>query len=103
MGLQAHYLFDTAKPYQRLLSMLAARARSRGSRDPEAAAQEAVKRSLQHPQSRPAIEYYFSGELAQDATPPEWSLDQVFAWLHAVLHYVVREECNRVGFHREVP
>jgi RNA polymerase sigma factor (sigma-70 family) len=41
--------------------------------------------------------------LARGATPPEWSLDQVFAWLHGVLHYVVREECARVGFHREVP
>jgi len=66
-----------------------------GSRDPEGAAQEALKRSLENAASQPAIAYYFSQDLPADAKPPEWPLDQLFAWLHGVLQYVVREEHNR--------
>jgi RNA polymerase sigma factor (sigma-70 family) len=91
-----------ASDYRRLLTALAARARWLGSRDPEAAAQEALKRSLQNPDSQPAVEYYFS----QNPLPspkPEWPLDQLFAWLHGVLRYVVREEQSRAGYRREVP
>ena len=93
---------DAASDYRRLLATLAARARRLGSRDPEGAAQEALKRSLENANSQPAIEYYFSQDLPAGAKPPEWPLDQLFAWLHGVLHYVVREEHNRASNRREV-
>jgi RNA polymerase sigma factor (sigma-70 family) len=93
---------DAASDYRRLLARLASRARRMGSRDPEGAAQEALKRSLENAASQPAIAYYFSQDLPADAKPPEWPLDQLFAWLHGVLQYVVREEHNRTGNRREV-
>lgn len=34
--------------------------------------------------------------------PPEWPLDQLFAWLHGVLLYVVREERSRASSRLEV-
>lgn len=94
---------DAAGDYRRLLATLASRARRLGSRDPESAAQEALKRSLENAGSQPAITFYFSQDLPAGATPPEWPLDQLFAWLHGVLHYVVREEHNRASNRREVP
>ena len=94
---------DAAIDYRRLLVTLASRARWLGSRDPEGAAQEAFRRSLEHSGSQPAVEYYFSQDLPAGLQPPEWPLDQLFAWLHGVLYYVVREEHNRAGSRREVP
>ena len=93
---------DAAGDYRRLLATLASRARRLGSRDPEGAAQEALKRSLENAGSRPAIAYYFSQDLPADAEPPEWPLDQLFAWLHGVLQYVVREEHHRASNRREI-
>jgi RNA polymerase sigma factor (sigma-70 family) len=93
---------DAESDYRRLSVTLTARARRLGSRDPEAAAQEALRRSLENAGSRQAIEYYFSKDLPAGAEPPEWPLDKLFAWLHGVLHYVIREEHNRAGNCREV-
>jgi RNA polymerase sigma factor (sigma-70 family) len=92
---------DPTSAYRRLVTALARRAARLGSADPESAAQEAVKRSLAAPASRPALEYYFH-ETA-DTGPPEWSLLQLFGWLHGVLRFVVREERARVRSHRETP
>jgi RNA polymerase sigma factor (sigma-70 family) len=83
-----------------LASVLASRAARLGSRDPESAAQEALRRSLENRKSQPAVAYYF-GEETPASYPPEWPLDQLLAWLHGVLRFVVREERSRVGFHRE--
>jgi len=94
---------DAAIDYRRLLATLASRARWLGSRDPEGAAQEALRRSLENASSQPAVEYYFSQDLPVGLQPPDWPLDQLFAWLHGVLYYVVREEHNRVGNRREEP
>ena len=93
---------DAITDYRRLLNALGSRARRMGSRDPESAAQEALKRSLENTLSQPAVEYYFSDELASDAAPPAWPLDQLMAWLHGVLHFVVIEEHNRASSRREV-
>ena len=93
---------DAGSDYGRLLAALTARARRLGSQDAEGAAQEALKRSLQNASSKAAIEYYFSQELPAGLNPPEWPLDQLFAWLHGVLQYVVREEHSRVSNRREV-
>jgi len=93
---------DAARDYRRLLGTLSARARWLGSRDPEGAAQEALKRSWENARSRQAVEYYFRETLAADARDPEWPLDQLFAWLHAVVYNVIREEQSRAGFRREV-
>jgi RNA polymerase sigma factor (sigma-70 family) len=60
-------------------------------------------RSLENAVSRPAIEYYFAQYLPAGLEPPEWPLDRLFTWLHAVLLYVVREEQSRAGYRREVP
>jgi len=87
--------------YRRLVSALASRAARLGSRDPESAAQEALRRSLENRKSQSAVAYYF-GEESPEGAAPEWPLDQLLAWLHGVLQYVVREERSRVGFHREV-
>lgn len=92
---------DAILDYRRLLNALGSRARRMGSRDPESAAQETLKRSLENALSQPAIEYYFSDELPADATPPHWPLDQLMAWLHGVLHFVVLEEHNRASNRRE--
>jgi RNA polymerase sigma factor (sigma-70 family) len=94
---------DAANEYQRLLAALARRARWLGSRDPESAAQESLMRSLENAVSRPAIDYYFAQYLPAGVEPPEWPLDRLFTWLHAVLLYVVREEQSRAGYRREVP
>jgi RNA polymerase sigma factor (sigma-70 family) len=93
---------DAISDYRRLLNTLGSRARRMGSRDPESAAQEALKRSLENSVSQPAIEYYFSDELSPDATPPAWPLDQLMAWLHGVLHFVVLEEHHRLSNRREL-
>src|SRR5262245_9742110 len=92
---------DAATEYRRLLRRLVSKARWLGSRHPEDAAQEALKRSLENPNSQPAMEYYFSEDPPAGLDPPAWSLDQLFAWLHAVLHYVVLEEHNRTSTRRE--
>src|SRR5277367_4723906 len=92
---------DAISDYRRLLNALGSRARRMGSRDPESAAQETLKRSLEHTLSQPAIEYYFSEELPAEASPPAWPLDQLMGWLHGVLHFVVLEEHNRVSNRRE--
>jgi DNA-directed RNA polymerase specialized sigma24 family protein len=94
---------DAGTDYSRLLAALASRARRLGSHDPEGAAQEALKRSLRDGCSKAAIGYYFSPDPPPDLKPPEWPLDQLFAWLHGVLLYVVREERNRASNRREVP
>jgi RNA polymerase sigma factor (sigma-70 family) len=93
---------DAIIDYRRLLTALGSRARRMGSRDPESAAQEALKRSLENAISQPAVEYYFSEELPPDAAPPVWPLDQLMAWLHGVLHFVVLEEHNRASNRREL-
>src|SRR6202522_172332 len=85
---------DAISDYRRLLNALGSRARRMGSRDPESAAQETLKRSLENTLSQPAIEYYFSEELPVDAAAPAWPLDQLMAWLHGVLR---RSEERRVG------
>src|SRR5215471_6923837 len=92
-----------AGDYRRLLNTLGARARRLGSRDPEGAAQEALKRSLENTRSRPALEYYFSGTPAPGFEAPAWPLDHLLAWLHAVLRNVIREEQHRASFRHEVP
>jgi len=92
---------DAISDYRRLLNALGSRARRMGSRDPESAAQETLKRSLENALSQPAIEYYFSEELPVDAAPPAWPLDQLMAWLHGVLNFVVLEEHNRMSNRRE--
>src|SRR5215470_8058888 len=86
---------DVTSDYRRLLRTLVSRARRLGSRNPEDAAQEALKRSLENSNSQPAIEYYFNEEPPASLQPPEWSLDQLLAWLHGVLHYVILEEYNK--------
>ena len=94
---------DAASEYRRLLATLAAKARWLGSRDPESAAQETLTRSLENPASHRAVEYYFGQDPADGLNLPDWPLDHLLAWLHAVLRYVVREERSRAAFHREVP
>jgi RNA polymerase sigma factor (sigma-70 family) len=93
---------DAISDYRRLLNALGSRARRMGSRDPESAAQEALKRSLENTRSQSAVEYYFSEELPPGAAPPAWPLDQLMAWLHGVLHFVVLEEHNRTSNRREL-
>jgi RNA polymerase sigma factor (sigma-70 family) len=73
-----------------------------GSRDAEAASQEALKRSLANPISRAAIDYYFQEHPPAGPGVPDWPLEQLFAWLHGVLRFVVREESARVSSRREV-
>jgi RNA polymerase sigma factor (sigma-70 family) len=92
---------DPVSDYHRLASALASSAARLGSRDPESAAQEALRRSLENQKSQPAVAYYFGQESATEAAP-EWPFDQLLAWLHGVVQYVVREEQSRVGFRREV-
>ncbi len=88
--------------YRKLVAVLAARASRMGSDDAEAAAQEALKRSLANAKSRAAVEYYFQPAAPAAAPPPEWPLDQLLAWLHGVLRFIVREERARLRFRREV-
>lgn len=91
--------YDTTRAYRRLVDALARRAARFGSADPEAAAHEAVARSLASPVSRRAVEYYFHED--EGAPVPEWSLLQLLGWLHGVLRNVVREERARAHVHRE--
>jgi len=93
---------DANSDYRRLLSALASRARWLGSRDPESAAQETLTRSLGNPNSQAAIGYFFAEELEPGAPAPAWPLDQLLAWLHGVLNFVVREEHNRASNRREI-
>jgi RNA polymerase sigma factor (sigma-70 family) len=93
---------DATSDYRRLLTALASRARWLGSRDPESAAQETLTRSLGNPNSQASIEFYFGEELDPSVAAPAWPLDQLLAWLHGVLHFVVREEHNRASSRREV-
>lgn len=93
---------DTVSDYRRLLNALGSRARRMGSRDPESAAQETLKRSLENDISSPAVEFYFSEEPPPGATPPAWPLDQLMAWLHGVLRFIVLEEHTRVSNRREL-
>jgi RNA polymerase sigma factor (sigma-70 family) len=96
-------LHDATRTYRKLVGVLAARAARMGSADAEAAAQEALKRSLAHAKSREAIEFFFHEESPVGTPPPEWPLAQLLAWLHGVLRFVVREERARARFRREVP
>lgn len=93
---------DIFSDYRRLAAALAARAKRLGSRDPEAAAQEALRRSFENPKSQPAVQFYFGEELPVHESAPEWPLDQLLAWLHGVLQFVVREEQKRAAFRAEV-
>ena len=88
--------------YRRLMAALASKAARLGSTDPESAAQEALRRSLAHPLSRSAIDYYFHEDPAARAASPEWQLQQLFAWLYGVLRFVVREERARAHVRREL-
>src|ERR1700733_6044658 len=88
---------DRVGNYHRLASALASSAARLCSRDPESAAQEALRRSLENQKSQAAVAYYFGQESATGAAP-EWPFDQLLAWLHGVVQYVVREEQSRVGF-----
>ena len=102
-GSSSHRSVDSPAHLRRFLTVLASRARWLGSRDSESAVQETLKRSLQNPAARAAIDFYFSQDQADVAEPPEWPLDQLFAWLHGVLTNVVREENGRVSRRREMP
>jgi RNA polymerase sigma factor (sigma-70 family) len=93
---------DASSVYRKLVTALAAQARRMGSRDPESAAHEALKRSLATPVPRAAIDYYFRDYPPSDLSAPEWSLEQLFAWLYGVLRFVVREESARVSSRREI-
>jgi len=93
---------DASNDYRRLLAALASRGRWLGSRDPESAAQETLTRSLSYPSAQAAIEYYFAEQLAPGVPEPAWPLDQLMAWLHGVLNFVVREEHNRASSRREI-
>lgn len=94
---------DSCGRLRKFQAALAGSASRQGSRDPEGAVQEALKRSLQNPAARAAIEFYFGDEPEDGASPPEWPLDQLFAWLHGVLRNVVREENGRASRWRELP
>jgi DNA-directed RNA polymerase specialized sigma24 family protein len=93
---------DATSEYRKLVAALAARATRLGSRDAEGAAQEALKRSLAHALSRSAVEYYFHERPPGSVDVPSWPLDQLLAWLHGVLRFVVSEERARVSFQREL-
>jgi RNA polymerase sigma factor (sigma-70 family) len=93
---------DASSVYRKLVRALAAQAKRMGSRDAEGAAHEALKRSLSTPGARAAIDYYFHEHPAADLSAPEWSLEQLFAWLYGVLRFVVREESARVSARREI-
>lgn len=97
------YHIDPCGRLSRFQAALAGRASRLGSRDPEGAVQETLKRSLQNPAARMAIEFYFGDDPAAGVSPPEWPLDQLFAWLYGVVTNVVREENGRASRWREVP
>src|SRR5205814_6100684 len=96
---QAVIAHRTTGDYRKLVNALALRAARMGSRDPEGAAQEAVRRSLANSQSRPPLEYYFHE--SPGALVPAWTLLQLLGWLHGVLRLVVREEHARARTHHE--
>ena len=102
MQAQTSALRSSATEYRRLVAALASKAARLGSADPESAAQEALRRSLAHPVSRAAIDYYFHDDPAVRHDPPEWQLQQLFAWLYGVLRFVVREERSRASVRREL-
>src|SRR5690349_5075018 len=93
---------DPLREYRRLICALTARAARLGSRDPESAAQEALRRSLENPKSQAAAAFYFT-ESPPAGSAPDWPLDQLLAWLHGVLQFVVREEQSRAAYRREIP
>jgi RNA polymerase sigma factor (sigma-70 family) len=78
---------DATNEYRKLVTALASRA---------------LKRSLANPASRAAIDYYFHDHPPAGLGAPDWPLGQLFAWLHGVLRFVVREESGRVSSRREV-
>jgi Sigma-70, region 4 len=88
--------------YRRTIGALASRAARMGAADPEGAAQEAIRRSLDNPMARPALEYYFRDHATAAEHPPEWTLLQLLGWLHGVLRFVVWEERARVRTRREI-
>jgi len=73
-----------------------------GAADPESAAQEAIRRSLDNQMARPALDYYFHDQPTAAGHPPEWSLLQLLGWLHGVLRFVVWEERARARTRREI-
>lgn len=93
---------DAASDHRRLLVRLSSRALRLGSQDAQNAAQETLKRALENCLARPAVEYYFGDAAPSDSAVPEWPLDQLLAWMHAVLRNVVREEHGRVSSRNEV-
>jgi RNA polymerase sigma factor (sigma-70 family) len=93
---------NPALDYRRLLAALSGRASRLGSRDPEGAAQEVFRRSIENAKSSRAIGYYFADEVQVELQEADWSLEQLLAWVHAVLWNVVREELSRARFQREV-
>jgi len=93
---------DATSEYHKLVAGLAARAARLGSRDAEGAAQEALKRSLANAVSRTAVEYYFHERPPAPVGVPAWPLEQLLAWLHGVLRFVVSEERARVSYSREM-
>jgi RNA polymerase sigma factor (sigma-70 family) len=93
---------DASNEYRKLVAALALRAMRMGSRDAEGASQEALKRSLANPVSRAALDYYFQEHPPAGLRAPDWPLEQLFAWLHGVLRFVVREESARASSRREV-
>ena len=102
-GEQHQFSADTHARLQKFRVALCARASRLGSRDPEGAAQETWKRSLQNGSARAAIDFYFGDDSPDGVSPPDWPLDQLFAWLHGVLTNVVREENDRASRWREIP
>jgi RNA polymerase sigma factor (sigma-70 family) len=61
-----------------------------------------LKRALENAHSQAAVAYYFSDDLPAGMEPPDWPLDQLYAWLHGVLRFVVREEQHRASSRREI-
>jgi RNA polymerase sigma factor (sigma-70 family) len=100
-SLQSVAVRDATSEYRKLVAALAARAARLGSRDGEGAAQEALKRSLANDVSRAAVEYFFHEQPPAAVGAPAWPLEQLLAWLHGVLRFVVSEERARVSYHRE--
>lgn len=74
-----------------------------GSRDPESAVQEALRRAFENPLSRHAVEYYLHDDpYSAFAEPPAWPFFELLRWLHGVVKHVVFEEHARASFSREV-
>src|SRR5688500_18276326 len=93
---------QTSGAYRKLMVALASRAARMGSHDAEGAAQEALKRSLAHPFSRAAVEYYVQDDPPASVALPAWPLARLVAWLYGVTRFVVREETARVSHRCEV-